>query len=236
MSILAYVTTAGNALLSACLNNTLVFTRAEIGTGSLSDPTDPSDYDRTSLVTKAADATIGGVKSSNNSTVVSIEYRNASQSTDLQVKELAIYGKQLGDTSVDAEKLVCYANFGTDYDLVRKESAAQFTRIYDIVIAISDTTEIEIEYSEAYQEVIVASGILKGDGSGGVTAAVAGTDYAAAVHTHALDGATITGVLPVSKGGTNASTAAQALANLGVIYSATEPTYQEGAIWLQPVS
>lgn len=41
------------------------------------------------------------------------------------------------------------------------------------------------------QAKITASGLLKGDGSGGVTAAVAGTDYAAASHTQALS--TITG-------------------------------------------
>lgn len=39
----------------------------------------------------------------------------------------------------------------------------------------------------------------------------------------------------VVSGGTGAATAAQALKNLGVIYSETEPTYQEGAIWLKPV-
>lgn len=41
--------------------------------------------------------------------------------------------------------------------------------------------------------------------------------------------------LTVGSGGTGATTAAAALANLGVIYSDTEPTYQAGAIWLKPV-
>ena len=39
----------------------------------------------------------------------------------------------------------------------------------------------------------------------------------------------------VASGGTGATNAADALKNLGVIYSADEPTYQAGAIWLKPV-
>lgn len=41
-----------------------------------------------------------------------------------------------------------------------------------------------------FQGVIAASGILKGDGSGNVSAAVAGTDYAAASHTQAISSIT----------------------------------------------
>lgn len=41
--------------------------------------------------------------------------------------------------------------------------------------------------------------------------------------------------LTIGSGGTGASNAADALKNLGVIYSADEPTYQAGAIWLKPV-
>ena len=53
------------------------------------------------------------------------------------------------------------------------------------------------------QAKITASGILKGDGSGGVTAATAGTDYAAASHTHGniTSGGDITATAPTIANG-----------------------------------
>lgn len=42
-------------------------------------------------------------------------------------------------------------------------------------------------------------------------------------------------IIQVANGGTGANNAAQALRNLGIIYSETEPAYQAGAIWLKPV-
>ena len=54
------------------------------------------------------------------------------------------------------------------------------------------------------QPKITANGILKGNGSGTISAAVAGTDYAAASHNH--DASAITsGTLSVARGGTGAS-------------------------------
>lgn len=46
----------------------------------------------------------------------------------------------------------------------------------------------------------------------------------------------IVGTLPIGRGGTNGTTAPQALENLGIIYSATEPEKVEGRIWLKPVT
>lgn len=43
------------------------------------------------------------------------------------------------------------------------------------------------------------------------------------------------GTVPVESGGTGAATAKEALTNLGIVYSATEPGYVEGMIWLKPV-
>ena len=58
-----------------------------------------------------------------------------------------------------------------------------------------------------------ASGILKGNGSGGVTAAVAGTDYAAASHNHSASNIT-SGTLGIARGGTGGTTAQDATWNL----------------------
>ena len=46
----------------------------------------------------------------------------------------------------------------------------------------------------------------------------------------------IVGTLPIERGGTNGTTAPQALANLGIIYSDTEPEKVEGRIWLKPMA
>ena len=231
MSLVAWVTTAGSNLISECVgtDTPLVFTRAELGTGG----SQVVDRSISALAAKAADASISRVVGTNGSAKVTVQYSNAEQESALSVKEIGIYGKKSGAAT---DILICYGNFGSTPDVIQPEAAAMFVRLYEIVLAISGTATltIENEYS-AYQTVIEASGILKGDGAGGVTAAVAGTDYAAASHTHDAS-AIVSGTLPINRGGTNATTAAQALANLGVIYSATEPTYQAGAIWLQPVS
>lgn len=54
------------------------------------------------------------------------------------------------------------------------------------------------------QPKITASGILKGNGSGTISAAVAGTDYAAVSHSHSASDIT-SGELGVARGGTGAS-------------------------------
>ena len=54
------------------------------------------------------------------------------------------------------------------------------------------------------QPTITASGILKGNGSGTISAAAAGTDYAAASHNHSASEIT-SGELSVARGGTGAS-------------------------------
>lgn len=102
------------------------------------------------------------------------------------------------------------------------------------------------------QTKITASGILKGDGSGGVTAATSGTDYAAASHNHAASNIT-SGTLGVARGGTGQSsltsgsylvgngtsgvslkTAAQVLSDIGaqaaITYSTTDLTAGTSAL------
>ena len=81
-------------------------------------------------------------------------------------------------------------------------------------VAVSDVTSTELGYLDGVtsaiqtqindkQAKITASGILKGDGSGGVTAATAGTDYAAASHAHGniTGGGDITATAPTIASG-----------------------------------
>lgn len=42
--------------------------------------------------------------------------------------------------------------------------------------------------------------------------------------------------LPISSGGTGSTTASGALANLGIVYSSTQPTAEVGRIWLKPMA
>ena len=236
MALVAYITTLGAQLIMDSASTGLEFTRAELGTGGTQDAT--AARAKTSLGDSyAADAGIGNVELKNGAAKVTVQYSNANQSGTLEVNEIAVYAKQQGDTAGTTEVLICYANFGGDTDDILPSQAATFARLYEIIMTVTGVQSVTFTVnSGTYQAAINAVGILKRTSEGDVVAAVAGTDYAAANHTHALDSASITGILPISKGGTNANTAAQALANLGIIYSATEPTYQAGAIWLQPVS
>jgi len=71
--------------------------------------------------------------------------------------------------------------------------------------AVDTHNEAEDAHADLFaakQGTITAAGILKGDGTGGVTAAEAGTDYAAAEHTHTLSDVTDAGVA-ASKGVNN---------------------------------
>lgn len=45
-----------------------------------------------------------------------------------------------------------------------------------------------------------------------------------------------TSVIEIENGGTGATSAADALNNLGIIYSEAEPPVVNGGIWLQPLS
>lgn len=75
-------------------------------------------------------------------------------------------------------------------------------------------TDTEKSTWNGKQSAITASGILKGDGSGGVSQATAGTDYYAPSGTD----------IPVTDGGTGASTASAARSNLGAAAETTITT------------
>lgn len=230
MALVAYITTAGANLISECIGGSLVFTRAQLGSGGDTDAA--TCRARTALAAYEQDAQIARVTPSDGTAKVTIQYSNTSQQGTLTVKEIGIFGKMAGAAN---DILICYANFGSDPDTILPSSAALFARMYEIVIAVSGVASVTATVdSSAFQPLITVEGLVISDGNGNFTS-VSENYYAVANHLHALTSPNITGVLPISKGGTNAATAAQALANLGVIYSATEPTYQEGAIWLQPV-
>lgn len=100
-----------------------------------------------------------------------------------------------------------------------------------VVMAIlSDSSIVVQTYST--QPLIEATGLLKGDGQGTISAAVAGTDYAAADHKHdylPLSGGTMTGPLVAQ---TNTSYTTAQMRN--IIISTADPSGgNNGDIWLK---
>ncbi|WP_336628448.1 MULTISPECIES: hypothetical protein [unclassified Microbacterium] len=59
------------------------------------------------------------------------------------------------------------------------------------------------------------------------------TSYPPAAHGHDLTDAAVTGILPISKGGTGASDATAALQALGIFVQATAPPHANGRIWIK---
>lgn len=242
MALNAYITSAGVEVLNKYVGrqSAMLFSRAQIGGGVCTDPVACKAL--TALVspytTSAIASKVSVLKAAYQSGAakVSIQFDNTGVSQTVSINELGLYVVD-PDTSTDV--LYCYATFGdgTTPDIITSD--AIFTRVYDLIVAVTGVTSVAVSVTPTgLQSVITAVGLLVGDGNGGVREAVAGTDFAAPNHTHGLSSTSITGTLPIAKGGTGATTAATARANLEVakvIYSATTPTYEAGAIWLKPV-
>jgi len=88
--------------------------------------------------------------------------------------------------------------FKTWREQMNATTNSNMTKIDDALAGLATT-------AGGKQATITASGILKGNGSGTITAAVAGTDYAAASHNHNAS-AINAGTLGVARGGTGRST------------------------------
>ena len=244
MALIAVITEDGEGILSQATATGLEFTGAKLGREGMRETSETdahflarirefTDVEDSSPVT----ALISKVTPTDNSVKVTVQYNNSSQTGVLEVNEIGIFGRLAGTS--DTPKMICYADFDGVTDDIQPAEAALFARLYEIIIAITGIATVTVNVpSGAYQEAIGVQGLLYGDGNGNIYAVDNehySSFYALAQHTHAASDI-VSGTLPIARGGTNASTAAQALANRGVIYSATEPTYQEGAIWLQPVS
>ena len=126
MELKAYLTAAGSAVVAKLLasQGALEFTRAELGSGSVSS--EAAARARTSLVDKAADADLVSARLSNGQAAVDVQFSNAALTADLSVSELAIYCKDPSDSA--SEVLYCYASFGDTPDAILRASAALYAR------------------------------------------------------------------------------------------------------------
>ena len=128
MELKAYLTAAGSAVVAKLLasQGALEFTRAELGSGSVSS--EAAARARTSLVDKAADADLVSARLSNGQAAVDVQFSNAALTADLSVSELAIYCKDPSDSA--SEVLYCYASFGDTPDAILRASAALYARVH----------------------------------------------------------------------------------------------------------
>ena len=147
MEMKAYLTTAGNAVITSLLaaQGALVFTRAEIGTGVVSS--EEAARARTSLIAKAADADLISCKFSNQQALIEMQYSNSGQTADYTIDEIAIYCKDPADAT--KEVLYCYATFGDTPDTIVKAATALYTRTYRITVYVSDLQSITVTVSPA---------------------------------------------------------------------------------------
>ena len=147
MEMKAYLTTAGNAVITSLLaaQGALEFIRAEIGTGVVSS--EEAARARTSLIAKAADADLISCKFSNQQALIEMQYSNSGQTADYTIDEIAIYCKDPADAT--KEVLYCYATFGDTPDTIVKAATALYTRTYRITVYVSDLQSITVTVSPA---------------------------------------------------------------------------------------
>ena len=147
MEMKAYLTTAGNAVITSLLaaQGALTFTRAEIGTGVVSS--EEAARARTSLIAKAADADLISCKLSNQQALIEMQYSNSGQTADYAIDEIAVYCKDPADAT--KEVLYCYATFGDTPDTIVKAATALYTRTYRITVYVSDLQSITVTVSPA---------------------------------------------------------------------------------------
>lgn len=247
MALKAIVTTAGAAMLTECLKlKTIYYSRAAVGSDAW---TGTEAKGKTALKSEipGVDVAISNVAYTGNAAQISVQL--STNGNQMTIREIGVY---MSNVSGAAGVLALYAYYDEGESDIIAEGAL-FSRIYDIVMAITEGAGLTVNYAASgLQHIITANGILFGDGKGGVTAATGviaynadPNTYSKGNHTHNLNRTSETellGKLPISKGGTGAATAEEARAKLGVpqiIYTAAgavTPTVVEGAIWLQAIN
>lgn len=244
MALKAVITNAGNNMLTKCVAaGTINFSRAEVGSGAYGSESAARAATALNSIITGANVSISRASYTGNAAQVSVQLATDSES-EMTIREIGVYISDPGNSS--SSVLACYAWYETEAEADHITGGALFNRLYDLVMAITGAADLTVTAAlSGLQERISATGILMGDGNGGVTAAVGVTayttnanTYAKGNHTHALaNDNSITGTLPIAKGGTGGTTLAEAQTNLGitkVIYSSSTPTVVNGAIWLQP--
>ena len=194
MELKAYLTAAGSAVVAKLLasQGALEFTRAELGSGSVSS--EAAARARTSLVDKAADADLVSARLSNGQAAVDVQFSNAALTADLSVSELAIYCKDPSDSA--SEVLYCYASFGDTPDAILRASAALYARVYRVYTFVSDLAQLSVAVSPAAfvtQEQL--SGALKIPKITAVSAALPAAGWSGKTQTVSVAGVTASAVV-----------------------------------------
>lgn len=232
-SLQAFITNSGliavNAL--ALSGNTLTVTRAHLGDGVAATESDAKAL--TDLIHGTSPADIVGVTVKDGWHIISIRISNTHLETDLTVNEIGLYCPDPNDET--KEVMFYYATFGDKPDWIAPSSLAHYTRTYDLCLNVGlvDSVNVVIspdalvtveELEQALDPARLLAKIVPVSGSGtGLNADMLdgkhASAFAASAHSHALAGSTLTGLLPISKGGTGANTAAEARTRLGAAAS-----------------
>lgn len=147
MNMSAFLTTAGSAVVTRLLatQGPLVFTRAELGSGSVTSA--EAARARESLICKVADASLVSCSLDNDQAVVDVRYGNEGQTENMTVDEVAVYCRDPEDAT--REILYCYATLGDTPDTIAAATAALYTRVYKVTIQVGELTNVTVTVTPA---------------------------------------------------------------------------------------
>lgn len=229
-SLQAFVTNNGLVVVNslALSGNTLTVTRARLGDGVIASEIEAKSL--SNLIHETMEADIVGVSIKDGWHVISIRISNTKLDTDLTVNEIGLYCADPDDP--EKEVMFYYATFGDKPDWIAPNSLAHYTRTYDLClnvglvgsvnVTISPDALVTVEEMEnAMQADKLLAKIVSVSGAGcGLDSDMLDGKHANAFanksHTHALESSELTGITPISKGGTGASSTEQAREKLGV--------------------
>lgn len=149
------------------------------------------------------------------------------------------YWQLSGSRGVDGDVTTAAMDAAIEYAVAQSENALQ-NQIDGINSGIVGHTSRIVNLEEDLAPIKSVLGAPTTAAQARTNLGVTPANIGAAPTTHTHAASDITTVIPVTGGGSGASTAAGAIANFEyathmVIYSATEPTVVSGKIWLKPI-
>lgn len=141
MAIKTYITNRGRNLLAKSLAGgfAISFVSAELGTGAAG--TDEQIMEYNSLVTKFADAVMGGRNYEGSATCkFSIQYATSGITQTVYITEIGIYATDPDDGKI----LFSYTTFGQDADRLFPNSESSIYRVYDVTVLFSAGSGVSV--------------------------------------------------------------------------------------------
>lgn len=142
MQMGTYITNGGNAVIAALLaeQGPLTFTRAEIGSGIVTS--EDAARERTSLISKVADAELISCTLSGGIATIALSYNNSEQNNDISIGEVGVFCKDPNDAT--QEVLYAYCTFGDTPDVIVASTTALYSRTYKVLTFVSSLTDVSV--------------------------------------------------------------------------------------------